>query len=534
VNTRDVSGVPERESSRQPLRADRLTPPVSRGGLWDDVGDAETLVGAKLHALELPRLRSQLPAVSAESLPASLESSALRKRILAPAWWCEGLLVKHSAKDALTQHLAACVPGRVAIVGPALQPKHVHLLWSVWHDLVAISAQGVPGSGVSQGTPAGSPGPLGSVGSVQGHLVRIPLGKHLRGTAVALAESMRFLVQYWASPFQVFAPKSTGGASRKGKGPASRTSSVNFVRFCTVEATESPELILELALPLVDFVAGRLESVLPSFLCEEAFASKGHALAAGRPSLVPSGVVSANPDVLRAFGTGASFRKLVAYLYVEYAKLHANDVFEANGWQGRGVSAGDLEGLHEGMLQRTKALYDHGVFGWENAAPRGRVRDLRKQGSVVHCWRLSSQARQATELESILQTRLFEARPLRDAAAEIVSFRRGAAAGHAPVFPAAPEPAVLPATRVVREAPPEPAVPVTRVAPPAGPAPERQGPLGLPFGISDADDRLFLCVLEYYSSLTQGQQRMFQTQRARMSDDEFRAYVLPLLKRRPV
>lgn|GEM_PF-5079030 len=505
-----------------------------------------------------PALRPAAGGVVTSSEPSVLrEMASLRKRLFAPAWWCEGILVKHGGKDPLTQAMAARAPQRLVVSSPPCAAKQFPLLFSVWNELVA---QALAGRGSAR-------------------LVRVPLDRFLRGTSIDIADSVRFLETYWSSPFQVRGARSlsASGTTRKGKAatlkPGTGSGAVNFVRYCTVETGESPALVMELALPLADFVGGRLERVLPAFLCEDAFASKGTNTRAADVSLVAPGVVSANPDVLRAFGSTVSLRKLVAYLYVEFAKAGVADVFDCQGWHGRALTPRELGGLHEGLLQRTTALYDHGVFGWENTAPRARIRDVAGGGGgVVHCWRLSQNARYAAELEQTFRDRIecvadsgaiVLARPPNGAVSTstiptrfdgvgasaeaarpylstVLSMPQRAGAVVAPVTvtaPAAPNVAATvtasaPVTRRVetstsemRRTPVVPrafdAEPVTRAQPAA--------PLALGSDSGDDDHDLMLCVLEYYSSLPPRQQRLFQTQKARMTDAEFRAYVLPLL-----
>jgi hypothetical protein len=600
VNTRDLPGHDDAQGfSPFPSRSSPL--PLNEAYRAAVDSPRETLFEAS-NPLEFPPLTSSPPVTMATSgeFVAHHELAALRKRLFAPAWWCEGLLVKHGGKDALAQQLASSVPGRLVVVGPAVAPKQLALLWAIWNDLVAVC----------------------TAGKGERALVRLPLGKHLRGTAAAISETVRFLETYWSNPFQVVVPRTAGGSGpslRKSRqGATAKSVSVNFVRYCAVEFAavpsgagptastgvgancDSPELVIELTLPLIDFLAGRFEAVLPGFFCDEAFAAKGRNLAHGDPGLVARGVVSANPDVLRAFGSGASFRKVIAYIFVEFAKRHAEEVFDAAGWQGKGLRGRELEGLHEGLLQRTKALYDHGVFGWDNAAPQGRVRELRGNGTVVHCWRLSVQARQAAQAEALMREH-FVPRRLEGARAagaprlavsmtearravrssamsssrsgglgDLVALHRGerdagevaAAIAKACKGDSQPAESVENPLSAAHRAPPLvlpvlPVLPVSELSapfstpiadvafvsvvpepsptpwPPSEPPLAVSGPLGLPLGTTTEDEQLLMCVLEYYSSLSARQQRLFQTQRARMSDDEFRAYVLPLLKRRP-
>ena len=119
--------------------------------------------------------RFEFPALRAASgVPEGVsvrEMASLRKRLFAPAWWCEGILVKYGAKDPLTQSFAQRQPERLVVLSPVCAPKNFPLLFQIWNELVT---QALSGKGASR-------------------LVRVPLDRFLRGTSIDIADSVRFL-----------------------------------------------------------------------------------------------------------------------------------------------------------------------------------------------------------------------------------------------------------------------------------------------------------------------------------------------------
>jgi hypothetical protein len=485
------------------------------------------------------------------TLPGVPDALALRKRIFVPTWWCEGHLFRQGQKERHLQGYLERKAKGFIILPAALPAKRVGLIFALWNELVGLSLQS----------------------RSESDSIRLPLEKFLKGTAAEVTATLKFLSEYWAQPFEVLMPTVRGAelskaASRKSKStPKSLKLSVHVITSCSLEQSAKPALHFELALPLRDLVMGRLESLLPRSLAEDFYGSKGNwaePLGAQGLPLIPQGCVSVNPDILRAFSTGVSQKKLLAYLFVELTKNPRTEVgLEPVGaWRAVGFQPRELKGYHEAMLGRTKSLYDHGIFGWECAPPQVRVRDLLQSDAVlVHGWRLSSQSHQAQQLEEALNgmglegERSLEAAPPPMSAPKPLSLPTAPSVVSAKASKTRKAPTKIP-TKIPSEIPavsfqvnsfsgdmafpqfkspsdpltPAPVPPVE--SPAAKPFPTKAGSLSdasVPFTAQEIGCvQLWECVRAYFLGLNARQQRLFITQKSRMSHEEFRAYLKPL------
>ena len=336
-------------------------------------------------------IATNTPVVPAREKHASLTASqayALKKRIFAPLWWLDGYLLKSSSRDAFGVELLRQRENTLAVVGPELSPKHMPLMFAIWNEFVAAAAAG----------PGAEP------------QVRIGLDRILRGTGSEIAELISVIETYWSRPFSLFQIQPSVRQIKKQKSYQMVSAGcINFVRHARVESAAHTELVLDLMIDLSDLCLGNMEALIPRAYLQNMHSVQTHTNV--HRSALRQGFVSVNPDVLRAFGTGASAKKLSSYLFIEQVKLDESFLLGGSGWCGRVVTSKELPSFHRDLLSRTKALYDHGIFGWENGAPPMRISQLSQQqardnavgvsrGSVVHCWKLSSPALDAADMES--------------------------------------------------------------------------------------------------------------------------------------
>jgi hypothetical protein len=293
-----------------------------------------------------------------------------------------------------------------------------------------------------------------------------------------------------------------------------------------ISRDEKPKLVLSLACTLNDFLSGRF------------FVDALHRNFVGIGS-----VVSLNPDVLRAFAQGRSQKKLNSYLLIETAKRR-KIVESQPAWNGGIVSGAVLASFHKELMGRTKALYDHGVFGWEDWAPRERISQIRKRMSkgplacagVLHVFRVSDHALAASRLEDCMSlttsapsVKVVNANVLQSHADGMSLLRSSFAKELPPPEESAPDLVVEVAAPVV-----EVAAPVVEVAAPVVEVAEVVAEVAVPVAeverhgaeaASQANDEFLVKMMEYLESLSADEQEALMRERNRMNKVRFRNYM---------
>jgi hypothetical protein len=432
----------------------------------------------------------------------------IRRRCVLPAWWiCGSLTANLSAELTL---VPAFADDCQVLLGQDVPPKFFFLVCSLWNEMLKLVSSG------------------------RGHEahVEIALEKILKGTSVEISEQLSFLESYWASPIFLATPalgKTTGGRSRQRR-PARAKAAVNWVRHSRIVYGDNLTLRIDFASSLEDFCLGRLP--------QDGVAST--------PVVGAGEVVSVNPDVLLAFGGGRSLKKLASYLLVEFLKRQPTMASLCDeGWFGGMLECQSLWGFHKELLGRTKALYDHGVFGWANSAPRVRVAELRRQRSsgavtgsgLVHLFRVSEQTICAARVETELVRRLGGAD------------EKSKVGGLTLVEPALPKASVqeVRELRTIRTAvrmqslsKPLVVVPVqAELEVVAEPTPlvntsEGSSPVSEPSPepaiASESEHEFIVRVADYYASLSEEMRRLFEIERSQMLPEEFKIFISTMMR----
>jgi hypothetical protein len=409
---------------------------------------------------------------------------AVQKRIVVPGWWACGLVPEICANGA--RSLLNIEIENVFICGAEIAPRLFHLVASVWNELFRIK---VAGQGLARE-------------------VDIDLERFLRGTSVEISEQIVFLESYFGSlarlhPVSMVVNSARRRTHREKSVTRSPRVSCGVLRSRVVHG-RCTQLSLSLVATLDDFLLGR------GFV----EGTNLHGIGIGY-------VVSLNPDVLRAFGTGRSTKKIRSYLQVEVAKtLCDRSIAEDCAWSGSFVSATALFSHHKDLLSRTKALYDHGVFGWEEAPPRERISAIRARlqlngggsGAVLHLLRLSSQCVAAQHLEKKWMWNAALVEPAINAAPVVVE----------PVVVA--KPIVMEAV-VVETVMTEADVVVAPREVTKEPSAQAVKSCGAEIPMMDAETDFLVKMMKFYESLSSDEQRALLREKSRMTPGRFRNYM---------
>ncbi len=459
-----------------------------RTNQWMQQGESLFATTATAVGVALPRASSALVTAS---------HYAVQKRILVPAWW----LSIHSFRANGNGFSAGnfLKPDDLALVGPAFPQKFFHLVATIWNELFKVQAEG---SGMLRE-------------------VEIPLDKLLRGTCADLTEQLRVIEEFWSASYRCLRMSSgvlSAGGTRKTKIDAVGTPLSAVWRSSCLQG-EHPKLLLHFSCTLNDFLNGRF---FADFL-GKSFSGLGS-------------VVSLNPDVLSVLAQGRSPKKLSAYLFVEFSKRRRL-VENEPAWNGGCVSSASLLAFHKDLLGRTKSLYDHGVFGWYEWAPRKRISTIRghmgefrsDKTNVLHLFRVSDHALAAARLEDCMSqtsakvVKVVDAHALMSGSDRMISIRSSVAKN---ITKVKPEPVVVEVKPepVVVEVKPEPVVVEVK--------PEPVVRCGAQAELSFNDD-FWAKMVEYLQSLSPDEQQALSREQARMSQTRFKSYMARKLGMRP-
>ena len=422
---------------------------------------------------------------------------AVRKRILLPRWWLESLLMRHGAT---AQHQQRIKNSAFYILGPAFQTKLFFLLSSIWNSLVLKSLQ-EPEKNFS---------------------VRIPIGHFLRGTPSECSILADQLEEYWVSTFNIQLP-SSAGANLSARKKSSGT--VSLVQYARVERKNDPELVLDFLLPLADLVAGRFEHAVPPSL-------RSNDNLINALNVHQSHLCGVNPDIIRVYARGTTFKKICHYIQIELARSYSTIQCADEGWYGNQAETQQLIALHKENLAHTASLYDHGVLGWNLNAPQIRLSQVRensaaRSGGVWHCWRVSDSLLQSTDVEASLSRQLGALRP---SAPRTVPLRL---ARHSPDENEAKihlkinqkhEPKIESKIETKIETKIEPAQNIPKIKTQTSFKPLDENPFSI------QDDQFRTQVSLFLKSLTPVQKQALEREQRNMSEEEFRNYLAPVLK----
>ncbi|KAB8027426.1 hypothetical protein [Fluviispira multicolorata] len=461
---------------------------------------------------------------------------ALKKRLLAPMWWVEGILLSLGAKEAWFDSLVSKRAGRIIAAPANVNAKNITLMFAIWHE--ALSR-------------------IFTLQNEESNL-RFQINKYLVGTQKDVYEACKQLETIWSTPLKLFEIK----ASKKSKSLAlSKAGSLGFIRHAQIENdVDGIWLTLSLSQTFRDFYSPQEISIDNSY---------------SRPAFV-----SINPVVIQSMGRKASVKKILNYLFLEFSKQNLID--EQSNWNSIHIDSKNICSFHKEILLNVPALYDHGILGWSIAAPNVKLSELKQKiceqssetnnslGSIVYCWHLSEQAKEAQDLEQALGEKLMFTAPQTIAFKTDVTLIKKRktlqkSAINSTLFPEPP-------ADQLKQARIERALKITKVTKTVK-VPKIEKPqveiIDIPLkkvvkkiipqtlfdnNISNrvektetkvllkkkltstkvtlSDNDFIILVSEFYESLKPLQKKAFERERAGMTPDQFRAYMTPILQRK--
>jgi hypothetical protein len=117
-------------------------------------------------------------------------------------------------------------------------------------------------------------------------------------------------------------------------------------------------------------------------------------------------------------GSRASLKKILHYLFLEFSKQEDIEN-QINNWSAFAIESKYIGSFHKTLLTNAPSLYDHGVLGWNVTAPNIKLSELKQKisskcpqhgvlssNSIIYCWQVSDQAKEAVELEQTLSEKL--------------------------------------------------------------------------------------------------------------------------------
>lgn len=291
------------------------------------------------------------------------ETFAMRKRLLVPRWWLEGAFCQ--AAKAGTRGLLDCYFGNRLTASPgsdvrvhvhessALNPKIFGVMVSFWNAVIRH---------LLREHAAGRAEDLCEVS--------VPCAELFRGTESECAASTADFFRAMMSPIETYLV-SMRGRLRGARGAQSltlrhdgqTTALVSHVK----RSVDGRSLEVRFLRPLMDVV-------LPG---EDRRAAE-HLSSAQQPAAV----LTLAPSVLRWHGDKCSVRRLAAYLLVELMKGEGRSGVLAGGGDSglkalvAAVTAVQAKDLLAEWVGRASGLYDHGILGWHQGFPLGRVGEL--------------------------------------------------------------------------------------------------------------------------------------------------------------
>ncbi|BBH52210.1 hypothetical protein [Fluviispira sanaruensis] len=461
---------------------------------------------------------------------------ALKKRLLAPMWWVEGILLSLGSKEAWFDSMVSKRAGKIIAAPTNVNAKNIIQMFAIWHE--ALSR-------------------IFTMQNEESNL-RFQINKYLVGTQKDVFEACKQLEMIWSTPLKLFEVK----ISKKSKSLAlSKAGSLGFIRHAQIENdVDGIWLTLSLSQNFRDFYAPQEISVDNSY---------------SRPSFV-----SINPVVIQSMGRKASVKKILNYLFLEYSKQ--NQIDHQLNWNSIHIESKNISAFHKEILLSVPALYDHGVLGWSIAAPNIKLSELKQKmsenaeqtncnlGAIVYCWQLSDQAKEAQDLEYALGEKLMALAPQTIAikSNHMIPKKRvilGKISENSTLFPEPPadqlkkariEKAlktakvarVLKTTKIEKEIPEKEKIlvkyPVKKLAPQtlfdnnSVNVIEKKEPkvlikkkVTLP-KVTLSDNDFIILVSEFYESLKPLQKKAFERERAGMTPEQFRAYMTPILQRK--
>ena len=465
---------------------------------------------------------------------------ALKKRLLAPSWWVEGVLLSLGSKEAWFDSLMAKRAGKLIVAPTNINAKNITLMFAIWHEA------------------------LSQIFSSKNDemILRFQINKYLMGTQKDVLETCKLLENIWATPLNLYEVK----PSKKARSLSlSRAGSLGFIRHAQIQNdVDGIWFSLSLSQPL------------QSFYCPQKIDQD--------PSSIKASFISINPVVIQSMGRKASVKKILNYLFLEYSKQESSN-HQVNNWSSIPIESKNISSFHKEILVNVPSLYDHGVLGWNIAAPNVKLSELKNKilensyngldsslGSIVYCWQLSDQAKEASELEQAISEKLMTISPSAygnqqvSISMPLAKIAAKAATGDT-LFPE-PPPDQLKKARKEKALKAEKIDKIEKKlvkkihVPKVEPIVKRVSKKVTPQTLFDSSETLstdipvvnnkkeiikkkivsvketlsdndfIILVSEFYESLKPLQKKAFERERAGMTSEQFRLYMTPILKRK--
>ena len=299
---------------------------------------------------------------------------ALKKRLLAPAWWVEGILLSLGAKEAWFHSLISKRLGKMITAPAKINAKNLVLLFGIWHEA------------------------LSRIFSLKNDnlTIRFQINKYISGTQKDVIEACKQLEEIWVTPYNLYEVKP---AKKNKQLSLSKSGSYSLIQHAQIENdVDGIWLSMTLSQPIQSY-----------YMMNKA--NLNHLS-------VKASFISINPVVIQSMGSKASIKKILNYLFLEFSKQEGIE-YNINNWSSIPIDTKNICSFHKEILLNVPALYDHGVLGWNIAAPNIKVSDLKnkllekahdslenQKSSIVYCWQMSEQAKEASELEQAISEKL--------------------------------------------------------------------------------------------------------------------------------
>lgn len=301
---------------------------------------------------------------------------ALKKRLLAPAWWVEGILLSLGGKEAWFDSLIAKRLGKVITAPAKINAKNLVLMFGIWHEA------------------------LSRIFTLENEnlTLRFQINKYLSGTQKDVLDACKQLEELWATPYNLYEVKP---AKKSKQLSLSKSGNYSFIQHAQIENdVDGIWLSMTLSHPIQTFYMSKKSNIHST-----AFEFK-------------TSFISINPVVIQSMGRKASIKKILNYLFLEYSKQEGIE-YNINNWASFPIDTKNICSFHKEILLNVPSLYDHGVLGWNIAAPNIKLSELKskllekahnsletQQNSIVYCWQMSEQAKEASELEQAISEKL--------------------------------------------------------------------------------------------------------------------------------
>jgi hypothetical protein len=415
----------------------------------------------------------------------------LRRRLIVPKWWIQGLLFSFGKKNVwYDEFLEGCTSKGHLILNPTFKSKLIVPILTIWNEIINLSSHPKEG----------------------GHL-SLPFHKYFKGTKKEIQKAQEDTLEFFMAPFFHYEIDPLHKKARK------RGAYYPF-RQIKLETTREQLDILSLEL------SGCLKNLLEPCAVKE----EGH-------------ILTINPTIFQSMGKRITLKKLMDYLYLEYTKKDKKLPSLSKNFIP--LKKGGFQKFHKDFLSLSSAFYDHGFLAWEASSPNKRISEIRKEiyasesleglkSDILCFWNPSIQTRDACFLEQDIEHKISHLS--KGSKRAIDSIKEVHPSLEKPkkedlqlsLFPSFSGEPPLPLKKVE-------AIEVKEAEKP-GPSLKEGTPSKKPAvsnNLENLSDREFLdMVNNFYMSLKPLQRKFFEREREKMSPRKFRSYMISILRKR--